>query len=197
MQLLAFHIFVLGSTSDAVMQVFIDVLLPVIVTAIGGLLTTVLLKLNSYLRAKVGLSSVDFATAKLDSVIPAIVAEADATIVAGLRDANADGKITADEARAVMDAVIAKVKQQLGAAGFDELKQHLGVDADALLAMIRSRIEASVDARKRELSGPVVATATATTPDGASATVSVPSSATESAPPRSLSTDGPARPAAR
>lgn len=195
MKMLGFYMFVMGVTSDAAMQAVTDTIVAVLVPALLGLLATLMLKANAYLRTKLGLTSIDFATTKLDSVIPAIVAEADATIVSGLRAANADGKITADEAREVMLAVIERVKAQLGSAGFDEVKKHLGVDAETLLAIIRSRIEATVDARKRDLSPPIVATAS--TPEGASAAVSVPSpgaSGSGSEIPRSLSPDGPAKP---
>lgn len=194
MKMLGFYILVFGAADEAVMQSIVDVLVPILVSTLLGLLGAVMLKVNAFLRTKLGLSSIDFATSKLDSVIPAIVAEADATIVAGLRDANRDGRITSDEAREVMLTVIERVKAQLGAAGFEDVRKHFGVDADTLLAIIRSRIEATVDARKRELTPPIVATAS--TPEGASAAVSVPSpgAAPEPSIPRSLSPDGPAKP---
>lgn len=78
---------------------------------------------------------------RLDDAVFAAVKEVEQVIVARLKEASADGTITAQERVAVKNAAIASVKEQLGQQGLVAVSKAIG---DGLDAVLGAKVEAAV-----------------------------------------------------
>lgn len=117
----------------------VQLLTPVLMAA----LTLASAWLAAFIRAKVKNEFLKGVLLRLDDAVFAAVKETEQVIVARLKDASADGTITAQEQRAVKDAAIASVKEQLGKQGLVAVSKAIG-DGAALDAVLGAKVEAAV-----------------------------------------------------
>lgn len=79
--------------------------------------------------------------------VRAAVAEVHQTYVAALKEANADGKLTPEEAKEARERAISVAKTNLGRRGLARLGRIVGVDS--LDSWLSNKVEAAVDGAKR------------------------------------------------
>jgi hypothetical protein len=97
--------------------------------------------LAALIRTKVKNEFVKGVMLRLDDAVFAAVKEVEQVIVARLKEASADGTITAQERAAVKSAAIASVKEQLGQQGLMAVSKAIG---DGLDAVLGAKVEAAV-----------------------------------------------------
>lgn len=114
---------------------------------------------NAYVRAVVE---------RLDGAVMDAVKEAEQTTVKAVREAAADGSISAAEAATIKADVAARVRDLLGQRGVDALTRV--IDPKALEAMIHAKIEAAVLDLKPQ---PVLAQETTTVATGDAVTTTI------------------------
>jgi hypothetical protein len=174
-------------------QQLLDVLVPILVAGLGGLLTVVLARLTAWLRTKVDSESFRHASEVLDKVVIDAVAEAEQTIVREFKKANEDGELSRSDGEHILHEVIKVVKQQIGSR-LPELTKQLGITPAMIESLIETRIEAAI-ARMSVVNSTAVAAASpyrggAVDPNA----TTVPMRPDLPPIPRSLSPDGPAKP---
>ena len=81
---------------------------------------------------------------RLDDAVFTAVKDLQQTVVAEIRIASADGKISDVDRRRIKAAAIANVKSHLGAKGIAEMGRILGLGNGALDGLIGSKVEAAV-----------------------------------------------------
>ncbi len=142
----------------------LEILSPVLLAA----LTWVAAKLAQLVRAKVKNEYLRGVLVRLDDVVFTAVKDLQQTVVAEIKLASADGKITDAEKRRVKEQAIANVKSHLGTKGIGELAKVLGLDGGAIDGLLSSKVEAAVHDLRRassatvaEVAGPLVPSPTA------------------------------------
>lgn len=156
-------------------QMVLDIVVPALVTVLGGLVTVGVARANAWLRSKVHNESFQCASNRLDKLVGDAVAEAERTLVRDYREAAADGVLTKADGEKVREGVVDVVKRHLGPKGQKELLGCLGHEDFAVVeGMIRTRIEAAVGRAKAESGAKVVdaSPAPAATPGKAPRSVS-------------------------
>lgn len=100
---------------------------------------------------------------RLDDAVITAVKDLQQTVVAEIKAATTDGKISEAEKQRIKDAAVANVKSYLGTKGIRVLAEVLGLSGGALDSFLGSKVEAAVhDLRLTER-----AVSTATTPKAA------------------------------
>lgn len=125
-------------TAEEITAQILNVIGPLIVTALGALATWVTWKLKDWLNAKVHDARFHCATEKISHFTANAIAEAEQTTVKQLKK---DGKWDVEKAKTVRDSVVDVVKRHLGPQGLKELKGCLGHDEKVIEGMIRTQIE--------------------------------------------------------
>lgn len=140
------------------MAEFLRILLPQLIEVGAPLAVTILstlagLALNA-LRRRFNHEAADRALERLERVVALTVHEVEQTLTPAVRDAAADGKITAEEAKGLRLTALTKAKNILGDKGMKELKASAG-DLEQLM---HSVVEAKVrEMRVRESMPPPAA----------------------------------------
>jgi hypothetical protein len=101
-------------------------------------------KLTQLINAKVKNEYLKGVLTRLDDAVLTAVKAAEQVLVLAIREANADGKITAEEAAQIKAKVMEEVKSHLGMKGIGELAGVLGLGGEALDKLLGSKIEAAV-----------------------------------------------------
>lgn len=125
--------------SDALLQFFVQYILPVIGTAAGSLLTWGLYQAVGWIKGRTHDARFHCAMDKLTTLTEAAVLEAQQTTVRTLQEMQ---NWDANTAQAVRDQVVGVVKRHLGKQGLDEVKSCLGQTEAVIEGMIRTQIEA-------------------------------------------------------
>ncbi len=118
----------------------LQVVSPVLVAA----LTWAAAKLASFIRSKVDNEYLRGVLVRLDDAVVTAVKDLQQTVVAEIKAASADGKISEAEKRRIKDAAVANVKSYLGAKGIRVLAEVLGLSGGALDSFLGSKVEAAV-----------------------------------------------------
>jgi uncharacterized protein YidB (DUF937 family) len=125
----------------------LEILSPVLLAA----LTWASAKLAQLIRAKAQNEYLKGVLVRLDDAVFTAVKDLQQTVVAAIKEASADGRITDDEKRQIKDKALAAVKSHLGTKGIAELAGILGLEGGALDGLLSSKIEAAVhDLRRAE-----------------------------------------------
>jgi hypothetical protein len=98
--------------------------------------------LARYLRARTQGEYWSGVIDRLEEATQDVVAELEQTTVRGIREANADGKLTPTEAREVREQAVAKVLEYVGPKGRATAERIM--DREALEAIVRAKIEHAV-----------------------------------------------------
>jgi hypothetical protein len=102
-------------------------------------------ELNEYLKGVL---------VRLDDAVLSVVKDLQQTTVDAIKEANADGKITAEEREQIGAAALASLKAYLGAPGLALLMRVLGLSGGELDAVLKTKLEAAVhDLRKAPPAG--------------------------------------------
>lgn len=123
-----------------VMIEMVEALAPVLMAA----LTWAGLKVAALINAKTKNEYLRGVFLRLNDAVLAAVRETEQTIVAELKTAAADGKLTDLEKLTVKRAALDSVKMHFGPAGIGEIAKTLNLDQDGLERMIGARVEAAV-----------------------------------------------------
>lgn len=128
----------------------IEVLSPVLMAA----LTWVAAKVAQLISAKVKNEWVRGVLARLDDAVLNAVREVEQSVVAEIKAARADGKLTADERARVKAQAIESIRSHLGVKGLGELGRVLGLEDGCLEKLLSTRVEAAVhDLRRSGMNG--------------------------------------------
>lgn len=116
--------------------------------ALGALLATVLgyvgVQLNAYLQQKIKNESLRNALSMAAEMALSAVKETAQVYAGALKDAAADGKLTAVEGKEARDKAMAALKRNLGKKGMAELERVLGHDNAGLESFLVGQLEAAV-----------------------------------------------------
>lgn len=123
-----------------VMIEVVEALAPVLMAA----LTWAGLKVAGLINAKTKNEYLRGVFLRLNDAVLAAVRETEQTIVAQLKTAAADGKLTDDEKRDVKRAALDSVKAHFGPSGMSDIAKTLDLGEDSLEKMISARLEAAV-----------------------------------------------------
>ena len=118
----------------------LQVVSPVLVAA----LTWAAAKLASFIRSKVDNEYLRGVLVRVDDAVVTAVKDLQQTVVAEIKAASDDGKISEAEKRRIKDAAVANVKSYLGAKGIRVLAEVLGLSGGALDSFLGSKVEAAV-----------------------------------------------------
>lgn len=139
----------------------LEILSPILLSA----LTWAAAKLAEFVRAKAQNEYLKGVLVRLDDAVFTAVKDMQQTVVSAIKEASADGTITADEKKQIKDKALASVKSHLGTKGLVELAKILGLEGGALDGLLSSKIEAAVhDLRRAEPVAPSTPTAGAVVP---------------------------------
>lgn len=136
-------------------QPYIQDLLILVVTALGAVLTKLIAQAGSkalaWMDANVHSATFKCATEKLTEISSLVVVNTEATMVRDLKAASADGKLTAEEGRQVMENALAEAKEFLGEKGLAELQECLGHAGEEGKAVIDRLLKSHIESRLSEL----------------------------------------------
>jgi len=118
----------------------LQVVSPVLVAA----LTWAAAKLASFIRSKVDNEYLRGVLVRLDDAVVTAVKDLQQTVVAEIKAATADGKISETEKQRIKDAAVANVKSYLGTKGIRVLAEVLGLSGGTLDSFLGSKVEAAV-----------------------------------------------------
>jgi hypothetical protein len=122
--------------------------LTILVTLVGGMLTWALGMFSKWLSSRTKNEGTVAIIAQATDAAQTAVAAVQGTTVAGLKAANADGKLTAEEAKAVLADALAAAKAVLGTKGLDTLKSAINLGEKTADEWLTKKIEAEVTAAK-------------------------------------------------
>lgn len=148
---LAFPFFVLAQTPAPAPAPSFD-LLGTLVPAVGSLLIALLSWVAVYaanlIKAKVANTYLQGVLVRLDDAVYTAVKMVTQTYVDAIKEASADGTLTADEKMAAKQKAIDAVKDYLGAKGLATIAQVLGLTGSAVDSFLGAKIEAAVATTK-------------------------------------------------
>lgn len=123
----------------------LEILSPVLLAA----LTWAATKLAFFIQARIKNEYLRNALVRLEDAVFTAVKELDQTVVAEIKAASADGKITDDEKKRIKEKALASVKSHIGTKGLSELAKVLGLESGALDGFLSSKVEAAVHDLRR------------------------------------------------
>ena len=118
----------------------VEVLSPVLVAGLSWLSV----KAAQLISAKVKNEYLRGVLVRIDDAVLVAVREVEQVTVDALKEANADGQLTAEERAKVKQAALDTVKSHLGLKGLAELAKVLGLEGGAIEKLLSSRVEAAV-----------------------------------------------------
>ncbi|MBJ6762813.1 hypothetical protein JGU66_18775 [Myxococcaceae bacterium JPH2] len=130
--------------------------LPVVCTALAGLIAAALYALTRMLSAQGTESKLAQVLSRASTLAEAVVREVQVTLRAELEKAAADGVLTTDELAKIKAAAVAQLKASLGEHGLKELQDVLRLTAGNIGVYLGGLIEAAVDRMKASGAKPVV-----------------------------------------
>ena len=125
------------------------VLVPAILAWLG-------LQGSRWLKAKTGNEALSGAMVRLADAVNTAVGELQQTIVNGLKERAADGKLSAEDVEQVKRLALAKVVAYLGEHGLEALARQLDMDDHGISALIGAKIEAAVLSMKSPAATPTL-----------------------------------------
>lgn len=134
------------------LPLIVDLLIPILMSLVAWLSVSA----KKWIDAKVKNEWASGALTRLSDAVFDVVKATEQTMAQEVREAAADGKITTDEAKAIKEHAIDRVKAHVGSKGMDELKRVL--DADAIEHVIEDKIEAYLLDRKMDIAALVIGT---------------------------------------
>jgi len=120
------------------------ILAPVIVTVVGGLVSWGIAEGTRYLRAKTRNEVLGAALAQVGNITQSVVSDLEETMKKGMAARTQDGKLTMAEAKALKEAALSRINNQLPA----KLEKAARAGVNDLDQYIQGRIEEAVSAKK-------------------------------------------------
>jgi len=93
--------------------ILVNQLAPLFAAVIAGLVAVAIARFNKWIRTKTDSEEVLTTFDSVFQIVDVAVSDANATVVAGLKEAAADGKITKEEAEAVKAKVFKQIKDTI------------------------------------------------------------------------------------
>ena len=93
--------------------ILVNQLAPLFAAVIAGLVAVAIARFNKWIRTKTDSEEVLTTMDSVYQIVEVTVADANATIVAGMKAAAADGKITEEEAKEIKDSVFSQIKNNI------------------------------------------------------------------------------------
>lgn len=117
-----------------------EALSPLLLAALGWLSLQVAAFINTHVRNE----RLRGVLARVDDAVLVAVREIEQLYVSRLKNASADGELTADERKDAKDAAVTAARSYLGARGLVELGKVLGIPLDDVDRVVSARVEAAV-----------------------------------------------------
>jgi hypothetical protein len=134
--------------NSKLLQLAVQYLAPVLLSAVATGLTFVLAKLGQYLSKKAEHSKWVLSMEQLALLAKLSVTEVEATLRPLVKEFAADGSITADEGKKLKAAAVAKLIELAKNQGFAEAQKLLEVVAPEVMALVSGFVEMSVTGMK-------------------------------------------------
>lgn len=125
---------------EVVVSTFVEVLVPIIATAVGTVLIALARNISIYLSKKTQSDLIDKYIKLLESTVIDVVQGLNQTTVSKLKEASSDGKLTPEEIESINEDAAMTIKNILGVEGMEILNTAFS-DFDKLVA---SKIERAV-----------------------------------------------------
>lgn len=129
----------------------LQVLSPVLLAG----LTWLVARAAALIRIRIESEYLRGALVRLEDAIVTATKDLQQTIVAEIKAASADGKISAEERRRIKAAAVANVKSYLGPRGVAEISRILGLPGTALDGLIAAKVEAAVHDLRHDMTNGV------------------------------------------
>lgn len=100
--------------------------------------------LADFIKAKTKNEYLSNVFVRLNVAVLDVVKSIEQNVIKEIKQANQDGKISAEEKQAIRSIAINSVKSYLGVKGLTQLGKILGLDDNALDSMIETKIESAV-----------------------------------------------------
>jgi hypothetical protein len=123
------------------LMVLVNQLAPLFAAVIAGLTAVALARFNKWIRTKTDSEEVLTTMDSVYQIVDVTVADANATIVAGLKEAAADGKITKEEAEEIRDSVFSQVKNNITPKSSKILSKVIGDLDTYLMSLIEKLVQ--------------------------------------------------------
>jgi polyhydroxyalkanoate synthesis regulator phasin len=95
------------------LTILVNQLAPLFAAVIAGLVAVAIARFNKWVRTKTDSEEILTTMDSVFNIAETAVADANATVVAGLKEAAADGKITEEEAKDIKDKVFKQIKDTI------------------------------------------------------------------------------------
>lgn len=125
---------------ETILAAIVPTVLPGAGALVMGLVSLALVSVKNYVTAKTNNVLAENALTRITHTAETVVASLNQTVVQGLKDASADGKLSKDEAVNVKNQAIDTIKAQLPEA----IKQNAGLGINDLEQFITAKIEQAV-----------------------------------------------------
>jgi len=125
---------------DFLLPMLSQIFLPAAGTIVATLASVGLARANKWVRQKTDNEAVDAAMTRITRTAETVVAELNQTVVPGVIEAAADGKISGNEARNLRNIALGTVKQRLPAATLDVAR----TATNSLTELLASKVEQAV-----------------------------------------------------
>lgn len=137
-----------GPTLQSLLMSAAVAVVPVVATALAGLIAAALVALTKKLQAQAGESKLAQVGARASMLAEAVVRDIEVTLKPKLEQAVSDGVLTSAELKQLKDEALAELKRSLGERGLAELQQVLHLTAGSVGTFLSGLIEAALDRMK-------------------------------------------------
>jgi uncharacterized membrane protein YebE (DUF533 family) len=121
------------------LTILVNQLAPLFAAVIAGLVAVAIARFNKWIRTKTDSEEVLTTMDAVFNIAETAVADANATVVAGMKEAASDGKITEAEAKDIKDKVFKQIKDTIPAKSAKVLSKVVA-DLDAYLMSLIEKL---------------------------------------------------------
>jgi uncharacterized membrane protein YebE (DUF533 family) len=121
------------------LMVLVNQLVPLFAAVLAGLTAVAIARFNKWVRTKTDSEELLTTMDSVYQIVDVTVADANATVVAGLKEAAADGKITKEEANEIKDSVFSQIKNNITPKSAKVLSRVIG-DLDSYLMSLIEKL---------------------------------------------------------
>ncbi|QSQ24872.1 hypothetical protein JY651_08000 [Pyxidicoccus parkwayensis] len=137
-----------GPTLQSLLMSAAVAVVPVVATALAGLIAAALVALTKKLQAQAGESKLAQVATRASMLAEGIVRDLEVTLKPTLEAAASDGVLTAVELQHIKATALEQLKASLGQRGLAELQQVLQLSAGSVGTFLSGLIEAALDRMK-------------------------------------------------
>ncbi len=133
------------------MQQIWGIVAPTIITVVGLLTSYLMMRLKILIDTRIKNEKLQMVNDKLFKITDSVVREMEQTAARLLREANADGKLTASESKDIAMQALERTWTYIGKQGREEMMEIYNISQYELRDLIHTNIEATVNRMKNKI----------------------------------------------